>query len=166
MSGLNPIAGMLTALACGCLLAMPVSGETYKWTDAEGKVHYSDQPPPPNVKKSATVKPRSPAEPAATAVPEATETPAAAPKSHAEQDAEFNRRRVETAEREAAEKKTAQEAAEKKKNCEQAKAQLAGMQNGRRITRHNEKGEIVYLSDAEIKQESARAKQVAESWCK
>ncbi len=159
------IAGLLAALACGCLPAIPALGELYKWTDAEGKVHYSDQPPPPNVKQPVTVKPRRPA--AATAPDAAgTGTPEAAQKSYVEQDAEFNRRRVEAAEREAAAKKAADEAAEKKKNCEQAKAQLAGMQSGRRITRYNEKGEVVYLGDAEIAQETARAKQVVESWCK
>jgi hypothetical protein len=158
------ITGVLTTLACGCLLAIPALGELYKWTDAEGKVHYSDQPPPPNIKKPVTVKPRSPAAPAA--APEAAGAAADTPKSYVEQDAEFNRRRVEAAEREAAAKKAATEAAEKKKNCEQAKVQLARMQSGARITRYNEKGEIVYLGDAEIAQETARAKQVADSWCK
>jgi len=164
MPRFHMITGLLTTLACGCLLAMPALGDLYKWTDAEGKVHYSDQPPPPNVKQPITVKPRSPATP--TAAPEAEGTPAAGPKTLVEQDAEFNRRRVEAAEREAAEKKAAKEAAEKKKNCEAAKAQLARVQSGTRITRYNEKGETVYLSDAEIAQETARAKQVVDSWCK
>jgi hypothetical protein len=158
------IAGLLTTLACGCLLAMPALGDLYKWTDAEGKVHYSDQPPPPNVKQPITVKPRSPATP--TAVPAAEGTPAAGPKTYVEQDAEFNRRRVEAAEREAAEKKAAMEAAEKKKNCEAAKTRLAGLQSGARVSRYNENGEIVYVSDAEIAQETVRAKQAADSWCK
>lgn len=158
------ITGLLTALACGCLQAMPALGELYKWTDAEGKVHYSDQPPPPNVKQPVTVKPRIPAAP--TAAPEAAGAPAAAPKSYEEQNSEFNRRRVEAAEREAAAKKAAKEAAEKKKNCELSKAQLARAQSGTRITRFNDKGETVYLSDAEIAQEIERAKQVADSWCK
>ncbi|MGH9577688.1 MAG: hypothetical protein ACRD3R_09650, partial [Terriglobales bacterium] len=124
----------------------------------------SDQPPPPNVKQPITVKPRSSATP--TAAPAAEGTPAAGPKTYVEQDAEFNRRRVEAAEREAAEKKAAMEAAEKKKNCEIAKSRLAGLQGGARVSRYNEKGEIVYLSDAEIAQETARVKQVADSWCK
>src|SRR5688572_9212547 len=29
-----------------------VQAETYKWVDAEGKVHYSDHPPPSDVRKS------------------------------------------------------------------------------------------------------------------
>ena len=164
MSRFHTVAGLLTALAGGYLLAMPALAETYKWTDAEGKVHYSDQPPPPNVKKSGTVKPGSPA--ASTAAPEAAGAPAAAPKSTAEQDAEFNRRRVEAAEREAAEKKAAETAAEKKRNCALAKAELARVQSGGRIARVNEKGEPVYLNDSEIGQETARAKQTVDSWCK
>lgn len=157
-------AGLLTTLACACLLAIPALGELYKWTDAQGKVHYSDQPPPPEVKQPVTVKPRSPAP--RTAAPEAAGTPTAAPKSVAEQNAEFNRRRVEAAEREAAEKKAAKEAEERKKNCEQAKARLARAQSGARMTRYGENGETVYLNDAEIEQETARAKQVVDSWCK
>jgi len=156
-------AGLLATLACGCLLAIPALGELYKWTDAQGKVHYSDQPPPPDVKQPVTVKPRSPA--AATAAPDGAGTSTAAPKSVIEQDAEFNRRRVEAAEREAAEKRAAKEAAEKKKNCELSKVQLARAQSGARITRYNDKGETVYLNDAEIAQEIARTKQVADSWC-
>lgn len=155
---------LLTALACICLLAMPALGELYKWTDAEGKVHYSDQPPPPNVKQPVTVKPRVPG--ATTAVPEPAGAPAAAPKTHVEQEAEFNRRRVEAAEREAAAQKAAEAAEERKKTCAQAQTQLAALQSGGRITRLNDKGVLVYLSDAEIAQEIGRAKQVADSWCK
>jgi len=34
------------------------------------------------------------------------------------------------------------------------------------MTRYGENGETVYLNDAEIEQETARAKQVVDSWCK
>ena len=157
------IPGLLMALACGGLPVMPALGELYKWTDPGGRVHYSDQPPPPNIKEPVTAKPRRQTSP--TAAPEAAGAAAAAPKSYVEQNAEFNRRRVEAAEREAAEKKAVQEAAEKKKNCELSKVQLARAQSGARITRYNDKGETVYLNDAEIAQEIARTKQVADSWC-
>jgi type IV secretory pathway VirB10-like protein len=158
------ITALPTMLACGCLLAIPALGETYKWTDAEGKVHYSDQPPPANVKQSGTVKSRSPAAP--TAAPEAGGAPAATPKTYPEQEAEFNRRRVEAAEKEAAEKKAAETAAEKKRNCALAKAELARVQSGGRIARVNEKGEPVYLKDSEIGEETVRAKRTADAWCK
>ena len=42
----------------------PAGAELYKWTDAEGKVHYSDQPPPASArkaeKKKLTDKPSAP----------------------------------------------------------------------------------------------------------
>lgn len=40
---------LLAVLLSGALLAQ---AETYKWVDADGKVHYSDQPPPPSARKS------------------------------------------------------------------------------------------------------------------
>jgi len=43
------------ALLCGAL-CVPAHAELYKWTDAEGKVHYSDTPPPGGVKKSEKKK--------------------------------------------------------------------------------------------------------------
>lgn len=33
-------------------LAALAQAETYKWVDADGKVHYSDHPPPPDARKS------------------------------------------------------------------------------------------------------------------
>ncbi|NTV94540.1 MAG: glutaredoxin family protein [Thiobacillus sp.] len=44
---MNRIAVFLLALAC----ATPVvAGDLYRWTDHTGRVHYSDQPPPRDVK--------------------------------------------------------------------------------------------------------------------
>ena len=44
---MNRIAVLLTALA----LAAPAAAEVYRWTDSQGRVHYSDQPPPPSIKQ-------------------------------------------------------------------------------------------------------------------
>jgi len=38
-----------------CLLAGPALADMYKWTDENGKTHYSDQPPP-GTTKSETIK--------------------------------------------------------------------------------------------------------------
>jgi hypothetical protein len=40
---------LLMVMMSSALLAQ---AETYKWVDADGKVHYSDQPPPPSARKS------------------------------------------------------------------------------------------------------------------
>lgn len=44
---MNRIAALLLALT----LAAPAAAELYRWTDSEGRVHYSDLPPPPSIKK-------------------------------------------------------------------------------------------------------------------
>lgn len=36
--------------------ASPQAAEVYRWLDATGRVHYSDQPPPPSAKQALKVK--------------------------------------------------------------------------------------------------------------
>lgn len=157
---------MLTFLG-SLWFAAPTLAATYKWTDANGEVHYSDQPPPPSVKGPVTVKPGKSSTNASGAAPAATDK-AAPPKAktYIEQEAEFRKRQVEAAEREAEEKKKAEEASTKKQNCDQARAQLQGLQSGGRVTRTNAKGEREYLNDAQIADAIANAKKSADSWCK
>ncbi len=46
----------LLSLAVLALLATSASAQTlYRWTDAQGKVHYTDSPPPSSAKESRTV---------------------------------------------------------------------------------------------------------------
>lgn len=144
-------------LAVGLMvLGTPVSAELYKWTDAEGRVHFSDQPPPPEVRAPVTVKPRPPgATPAAPAAP-----------SYVEQEAEFRKRQVEAAEKAKAEKQTADDAAEKQRNCDQARARVASLEIGGRITRTNAAGEQIFLTDAEIAQALSGARRDADAACK
>jgi hypothetical protein len=159
---------LLALMSSTWLIATPAAAQTYKWTDAEGKVHYSDQPPPANAKEQVTVKPRKQSAAAPTTAPAPTEkgAPAAKAKTYVEQEADFKKRQVEAAEREAAEKKKVAEAAEKKQNCEQARAQLRSLQAGGRVTRTNAQGEREYMSDAQIGQEIERSKKAVDSWCK
>jgi hypothetical protein len=165
---------LLGALAGACIAAPPVAADTYKWTDAEGKVHYSDQPPPANVKNPTTMTPRkrtSRSAPEADAEapqpsPDARPAAPAGPKTSQELDAEFRQRQVKAAEDEAARKKAQQEAAEKKRNCAQATNNVKRFEEGGRLTRYNDKGEMEFLEDAEIAGELARARQAADSWCK
>jgi len=144
------------------LFILPAWGGLYKWTDENGKVHYSDQPPPGDAKQSQTMKE---SKSAATAPSAAGAKPAAA-KTPAEQEMEFRKRRLEAAEAEAKGKKEADAAEEKKRNCERANAQVASLQRGGRMTRPGPNGEQIYMSDAEIAKELVNARKVADSWCK
>jgi type IV secretory pathway VirB10-like protein len=149
-------------------LAQPAGAELYKWIDADGKVHYSDQPPPPGAKQQkAPGAPRTAAP--APAPPGDGKTAAAAPtapKTPAEQEMEFRKRRVEQAEAEAKRQQEAQAAAEKQRNCQQAMNRVAMLQTGGRITKAGPNGEQIYLGDSEIAAELVEARKVADSWCK
>lgn len=164
------VTGLIAAIVGGLFLTLPAAAQTYKWTDKDGKIHYSDQPPPSAAKDESVIKraKNAPPPPAATAgAPAAEKGKNAAPKAATpqEQEAEFRKRQVANAEKEAAEKKKADDAAEKKTNCDAAKAQLANLQAGGRITRNNAKGEREFLSDQEVAQEIERGKKAAASWC-
>ena len=165
----TPAFPALSLVALGLLaLAVPASADLYKWVDAEGKVHYSDQPPPPNAKpQKAPAAPRTPAPAAAPAAEgKAAAAPATGPKTAAEQEMEFRKRRVEAAEAEAKRQQEAQAAAEKQRNCQQAMNRVAVLQTGGRITKAGPNGEQTYLGDSEIASELVEARRVADSWCK
>ena len=165
---LTGITWLLLALLGGAWLATTsVVAQTYKWKDADGKIHYSDQPPPANAKEETTVKPRKSAT-AATAAPAAADkgAPKTKAKTYVEQEADFKKRQVEAAKREDEEKKKAAEAAEKKQNCDRARAQLRSLQAGGRVTQTNAQGEREYMSDAQIAQAIEGGKKSVDSWCK
>jgi hypothetical protein len=154
-----------------CLLpAIPAGAQMYKWTDAAGKVHYSDQPPPQGAKQESTIaKPR-----AATAAPAAPADGkadgkadgASKPRSVADQEMEFRKRRLAKAEAEAKAQKEAEQAKEKQRNCELAKQRVSMLQAGGRITRTGPNGEQIFMEDAEIARELVDARKTADSWCK
>src|SRR5512144_353543 len=115
------------------------AGQMYKWVDADGKVFYSDQPPPgTGVKQQKTIAQPRTAPPPAPA--DAATTPAAdgkqaavapgKPKTPAEQEMEFRKRRLEAAEAEKKKEQDALAAKEKQDNCEKAKARVVMLQNG------------------------------------
>lgn len=158
--------------------------QLYKWVDETGKTVYSDQPPLENVKdqktfnKSGTKYPsessttESPTTPdtantntgTTTTIPETTKP--TGPKTLAEKELEFRKRR---AEQEEAQAKAAKEQAEAKTNqekCLQARGSLQKLESGGRVTKFNDKGEVVYLDDNERQREIVEAKKVVAALCK
>jgi hypothetical protein len=158
------------SLVAAILLAVPfgASAQLYKWVDAEGNVHYSDQPPPSQgVKQQRTMpKPRAAAPAAQAPSGDGTQSAANRPKTPAEQEMEFRKRRLEAAEAEAKRQQEAEAAKEKQRNCDHAKARVAMLQQGGRITRASASGEQVYMEDAEIARELVDARKIADTWCK
>lgn len=129
-------------LVLGCVvLSVPAPAAVYKWTDASGRVVYSDQPPPGNVKS----------EPVQGAAPPSN---ANAVKDMAAKELEFKKRQAEA---DAKDKKTDTQRVELNKQFERCRLtqaqirQLAAEQIA--LVRYNEKGEAVYVDDATRRKE-------------
>ena len=150
---------MLAALA----LAGSVHAQVYKCVDASGKTVYM-QSPCPTGERATTLNRNAPA--AAPAAPTAGQNAASGPKSAAQLDQEFRKRRVEQQEAEKKSEEQAAQAKDKEENCKAARAQLASLNSGMRQMRINEQGERVYLEDAQVEQEKVRAQRAVDNSCK
>jgi hypothetical protein len=147
----RPFTPAVPALAFALLLAVGVAADAatlYKWTDANGSVVYSDQPPPGNIKAETISGPPPPANPNAV-------------KEMVNKEAELKKQQLDR--NEAAQKvdKEAVEARRVREACVKARdqvRQLAATQDV--LVRINEKGERVVI-DPETRQ---RERENVEKW--
>jgi hypothetical protein len=148
---------LLTLLLAGMALGVN-AGQVYKWVDASGKVHYTDQPGPGDAGgKQVNVDVSS----APSVVGEKS-----APQSLAEKERDARKRK--SGEDEAKVKKE-KEAADKKtreSNCARARESLRTLELGGRLTHYDESGELVVMDDAARQQSAAEAQKDIDSWCK
>jgi FKBP-type peptidyl-prolyl cis-trans isomerase len=131
--------------------------EVNKWVDDQGRVHYSDQAPPPEVQAKAL---RSASENAASGVSDTSEP------TYVEQEAALKRA-------EHAQQKDAAQAAAKqatadalKANCKAAQDNLRSLQSGARIMDINASGERYFIDDAERQQRIEKVQQDIGNLCK
>jgi hypothetical protein len=156
-------------------LALAASAQAqWKWRDARGNVQYSDLPPPPGVPdKDILQRPASAARQniivapigAAASAASAPRQAASAP-SKAEQDAAAPQKTEQdrdTAKQKEEERRLAEQ---RRENCSRAQAHLRELQSGTRLTRTNDKGERVYMDEAQIAVEIARARDLITSECR
>src|SRR3982751_456281 len=118
-------------LLAACLLAVTLASSAaaalYKWTDAQGRTVYSDQPPSTSVKSEQQL--RAPPPPA---------NPNAA-KELAQRQAEYNKRQSESAEAAAKSEKERGDSAKRAEACAQARGQLKQLGESQlAIYRYNE----------------------------
>lgn len=146
--------GVLLLLA---LLAAPAGADVYKWTDAQGKVHYGDQPP-----SSATLTPYHPK------TSEAAEARAVEARRKAADQAASRRLEQEKA-REAASGQLAasqEEARRKAENCQRARANLEMLQRANmRLSTVDSQGQARVLDAAARQTEIERANQAIAENC-
>jgi len=136
-------------LALLLALASPLaSAQVYKWVDENGRVHYGEKPP--SGSKSSTVKP-----PVA-----APGTPARSPDVRS-QELDFRDRQMRKNEDEA---RQAQDAANRAALCNNAKERLELAE--RAALFRMQKGEIVFLTDAEQKAETENRRAAVTRYCR
>ena len=161
--------GHLLPLLVVALAAAPSAFAQYQWRDANGRMVYSDLPPPASIAPSAVI--RSPARPpqagdpggsGAAATPKAAPSAAVAPArpaspaarvdtppSAADRELEYRKRRLERAE---AERKAAEAQADARRRsaaCDDARGEVRTLESGMRVARVNAAGEREVLDDAQ-----------------
>ena len=133
----------LALLLLAATIAAGAEAALYKWTDAKGRVVYSDQPPLGDVKSERLRGAPPPANPNAA-------------KELAQREAEFRKRQDEAAKAEAKAAKDHATSAAHAENCAQMQAELKELTESQlAIYRYNEKGEREIMGD------DARAKERA-----
>ena len=127
------------AAFAACLLAAAFATNSaaalYKWTDASGRVVYSDQPPQTDVKTEQLRAAPPPANPNAA-------------KELAQREAEFRKRQADASKSAEKAEKDRATSAERAEACANAKGQLKQLSESQlAIYRYNEKGERVVMDE-------------------
>ena len=151
---MNKVLLMLLVLSSANTLAA-----VSKWVDAQGQVHYSDRPPPPEV-KAEKLHSAPDADSAAGATAPAT------PKTFAEREVEL--KKAQKAKQEAADKTVLKQtdAEAKKASCTTAQQNLKALQDGVRIIELDAHGERSYIDDQQRQQRIAKTQQDVSTYCK
>jgi hypothetical protein len=126
----------------------------YKWVDEKGVTHYTQEPPPDG--KATKIEPRV----------DAPASKPQAPENWKEREIEFRRRRLEKERNEENAKAGAQNAeAQRHARCIEAREELQILSPGHPVYQVNEKGERVYLEDAQREAQTRRWQAQADKWC-
>ncbi|OIR00015.1 hypothetical protein GALL_178360 [mine drainage metagenome] len=183
---------MILRIILICAIALPslANAEIYKWKDSDGKMRYSDVPPPSNIKQEPLYGKKIPKPTgrapltavdgdinanikdinATAAKDKAAMDNAATSKNKAEKEPVSKEQAAAKRAADAEQQKKADEAKQaelkiKQENCKASKSNLATYTNGGRIAKTNENGEREYLSDADINQGKADAQKDVDKYC-
>lgn len=131
--------------------------EVNKWIDDQGRVHYSDQPPPPDVQAKVLGSGSDGGASGVTATGQPT---------FVEQEAAV--KRAQQADQAAAAQAAAKQAADDalKASCNSAQQNLRNLQSGVRIMNVNSSGDRYFIDDAQRQQRIDKAQQDVSNYCK
>jgi hypothetical protein len=161
----------------GLVAASPACAQ-FKWRDADGRITYSDQPPPPSVPDAAILKaPQSALQrpgPAVSAAPRSEGAPGppgtnperVSTLTAADREFEFRKRRIERAE---AEKKAAESQARAQRAataCEESRVEVRTLESGMRVASVDSRGERVVADDSDRARRLESARRAVQEFCK
>jgi hypothetical protein len=141
-------------LAALLQVSLPAHAQ-WKWRDDLGRLHYSDQPPPPNVPSSRIMAIPGKATSAAmtgAAAPTANADASKAspgPKTWAERSMEIRKRDAQREAEGRKEEELARQAAALGQVCEGMRAEARTLESGMRLARVNAQGEQEFVSEEE-----------------
>lgn len=135
-------------------LALSCQAGVYKWTDSQGRVHYTDTPPPQQAAQQVRTDKANEAE------------AEAARKALAEKLSESDRRRKSEQEAEARRKAQEEEKRKQAENCQRAREQLILLQQSTRIGRVDQRGQRYIMEEAERQTAIAEAQKRVGELCK
>ena len=127
--------------------------QLYKWTDANGRVQYSDRKPTGNQASEVRNTVSS------------IGSQQYGGKNAAELNKDYQKRQEQQSEAQKKQQQVASDSKQKSENCDAARRNLAALQSGQRIARFDAQGEKSYMDDATRVREESRMQQQVESNC-
>ncbi|MCY7389347.1 MAG: DUF4124 domain-containing protein [Burkholderiales bacterium] len=146
-------------IAVAILLATAtVAAQVYKWVDKDGKVQYTDTPPPASATKTEAKK--------VDTSPAAASTAGTPAKSLQDRAKDFDKRKADDAEKAKKSEADQQAAAANAANCRDARAALKDLETGRPLTRNTDSGNREILDEESRQTETAKARKSVADFCK
>ena len=143
----------LVLIGLVCALSPVAMAQLYKYVDKDGKTVYTDQPP-------ATVDPKE-------MKVQSAPTPGSAPeKAPLEREKDQAKAKAKGAEESKKAEQLAKEAAAKQERCQSATDRYRSFADGGRVYKYDEKGERVYMEEAEMASERDKARRIMDESCK
>lgn len=154
-------------LAASALLLVVPAQAQWKWRDEQGRIQYSDRPPPASVPEKNVLQ-RPVSQPALPAAPPAPASAPAAASGAAVRDVPLEARKRQAEADEQAQRRAEEEkvARQRRENCERAREYARTLDAGMRIARVNAQGEREILDDTQRAAEQAKARDVIDSECR
>ena len=146
-------------IAIAILLATAtVAAQVYKWVDKDGRVQYSDMPPPPGATKAEAKKVET-----SNAVASTSPTPA---KTLQDRTKDYDKRQKDVIESAKKAEETRKKDEIDTENCKAARAALRDLESGRPIRRSDEQGEVNRMTDEDREAELVKVRAAAAASCK